>query len=106
MLRETDYFAEQSQMVSTMITTLGAGIALLMGIGAVFGAVNTMYSAVAARTREIAAALQAAGFALWDLCRLQARPQLDDLTQRISADLAALGEKSNIKRNTSAGQAA
>ena len=48
-------------MMSTLITTLGAGIALLMGIGAVFGAVNTMYSAVAARTREIAT-LRALGF--------------------------------------------
>ena len=60
-LRETDYFAEQSQMVSALITSLGAGIALLMGIGAIFGAVNTMYSAVAARTREIAT-LRALGF--------------------------------------------
>ena len=60
-LRETDYFAEQSQMVSALITTLGAGIALLMGIGAIFGAINTMYSAVAARTREIAT-LRALGF--------------------------------------------
>jgi putative ABC transport system permease protein len=60
-LRETEYFAEQSQMVSTLITTLGAGIALLMGIGAIFGAINTMYSAVAARTREIAT-LRALGF--------------------------------------------
>jgi putative ABC transport system permease protein len=60
-LRETDYFAEQSQMVSNLITTLGAGIALLMGIGAIFGAINTMYSAVAARTREIAT-LRALGF--------------------------------------------
>ena len=60
-LRETDYFAEQSQMVSALITTLGAGIALLMGIGAVFGAINTMYTAVAARTREIAT-LRALGF--------------------------------------------
>jgi putative ABC transport system permease protein len=60
-VRETDYFAEQSQMVSTLITTLGAGVALLMGVGAVFGAINTMYSAVAARTREIAT-LRALGF--------------------------------------------
>jgi putative ABC transport system permease protein len=60
-LRETDYFAEQSQTVSALITTLGAGIALLMGIGAIFGAINTMYSAVAARTREIAT-LRAIGF--------------------------------------------
>jgi len=60
-VRETDYFAEQSQMVSTLITTLGSIIALLMGIGAIFGAVNTMYSAVSARTREIAT-LRALGF--------------------------------------------
>jgi putative ABC transport system permease protein len=59
--RETDYYAEQSQLISRLITTLGAGIALLMGIGAVFGAVNTMYTAVAARTREIAT-LRALGF--------------------------------------------
>jgi putative ABC transport system permease protein len=60
-LRESDYFAEQSQTVTTLITTLGSLIAMLMGIGAVFGAVNTMYSAVAARTREIAT-LRAIGF--------------------------------------------
>jgi len=60
-LRETDYFAEQSQMVSSLITTLGSIIALLMGIGAIFGAVNTMYSAVSSRTREIAT-LRALGF--------------------------------------------
>ncbi|MCX6552448.1 MAG: ABC transporter permease [Acidobacteria bacterium] len=60
-VRETDYFEEQSQMVSTLITTLGSLIAFLMGIGAIFGAVNTMYSAVAARTREIAT-LRALGF--------------------------------------------
>ena len=60
-VRETDYFAEQSQMVSTLITTLGSIIAALMGIGAIFGAINTMYSAVSARTREIAT-LRALGF--------------------------------------------
>ncbi len=60
-VRETDYFREQSQAISTLITTLGSLIAVLMGIGAVFGAVNTMYSAVAARTREIAT-LRALGF--------------------------------------------
>lgn len=60
-VRETDYYAEQSQMLYRLITTLGTLIAGLMGIGAVFGAVNTMYSAVAARTREIAT-LRALGF--------------------------------------------
>ncbi|MEI6668704.1 MAG: ABC transporter permease [Acidobacteriota bacterium] len=60
-LRESDYYAEQAQMVVTLITTLGTLIAVLMGVGAVFGAVLTMYSAVSARTREIAT-LRALGF--------------------------------------------
>ena len=44
-----------------IITGIGSVIAVLMGIGAVFGAVNTMYNAVATRTREIAT-LRALGF--------------------------------------------
>ncbi len=60
-MRQTDYYAEQSQVLSRLITTLGTLIAALMAIGAIFGALNTMYSAVAARTREIAT-LRALGF--------------------------------------------
>jgi putative ABC transport system permease protein len=60
-VREPDYYAQQSQVMQTIIRTIGIGIAVLMGLGAVFGAVNTMYSAVAARTREIAT-LRALGF--------------------------------------------
>jgi putative ABC transport system permease protein len=60
-VRETDYFAEQSVMLTTLVTRLGFLIAAMMGVGAVFGAINTMYSAVAARTREIAT-LRALGF--------------------------------------------
>lgn len=60
-VRETEYFAEQSRTITTMITSIGGFIAILMGFGAVFGAVNTMYTAVAARTREIAT-LRALGF--------------------------------------------
>jgi len=59
--RETDYFAEQSRMLHGIITGLGFLVAGLMGVGAVFGAINTMYSAVSARTREIAT-LRALGF--------------------------------------------
>jgi putative ABC transport system permease protein len=59
--RETDYYARQSRAVSTMIRVLGFLVASIMGIGAVFGALNTMYSAVAARTREIAT-MRAIGF--------------------------------------------
>ena len=60
-VRETDYYAEQSVLLHRLIRTIGFLIAVLMGIGAVFGAVNTMYTAVSARTREIAT-LRALGF--------------------------------------------
>jgi putative ABC transport system permease protein len=60
-LRQTEYYAEQSTAVSRLINTLGYLIAFLMAIGAVFGALNTMYSSVSARTREIAT-LRALGF--------------------------------------------
>jgi len=60
-VRESEYYAEQSRVLTGIITGLGNSIAILMGIGAVFGALNTMYSAVSARTREIAT-LRAIGF--------------------------------------------
>ena len=59
--RQSEYYEEHSRTLTTLITTLGVLIAALMAIGAVFGALNTMYSAVAARTREIAT-LRALGF--------------------------------------------
>ncbi len=60
-VRETDFYAEQSTADFAMIMTLGVIIAVMMSVGAVFGALNTMYSAVVARTREIAV-LRALGF--------------------------------------------
>jgi len=60
-MREREYYESQSRFVVTLITVLGTIIAGLMGIGAVFAALNTMYSAVASRTREIAT-LRALGF--------------------------------------------
>ncbi|MGE0703760.1 MAG: ABC transporter permease [Vicinamibacterales bacterium] len=59
--RENEYYAGQSVVLTRLIRTIGFGIALLMGIGAVFGAVLTMYTAVATRAREIAT-LRALGF--------------------------------------------
>jgi putative ABC transport system permease protein len=59
--REIDYYAKQSRQLTTLITVLGSIVAVVMGIGAVFGALNTMYSAVAERAREIAT-LRALGF--------------------------------------------
>jgi putative ABC transport system permease protein len=60
-VRQSEFYAEQSTAVTTFITGIGVFIAALMGLGAIFGALNTMYSAVAARTREIAT-LRALGF--------------------------------------------
>jgi putative ABC transport system permease protein len=60
-VREPDYYQAQSQVLQSVIRTVGMAIGVLMGVGAIFGAVNTMYSAVAARTREIAT-LRALGF--------------------------------------------
>jgi putative ABC transport system permease protein len=55
------YYSEQSARLATFIDILGITIGAIMAIGAVFGALNTMYAAVAARTREIAT-LRAIGF--------------------------------------------
>jgi putative ABC transport system permease protein len=59
--REIDYYDKQSTRMTTLITRLGGFVALVMAIGAVFGALNTMYSAVADRGREIAT-MRALGF--------------------------------------------
>jgi putative ABC transport system permease protein len=60
-IREPEYYAAQSRVLQSVIRGVGFLIAGLMGLGAVFGAVNTMYNAVASRTREIAT-LRALGF--------------------------------------------
>lgn len=59
--REIDYYAKQSGRLTRLITVLGGIVAAIMAIGAVFGALNTMYSAVAERGREIAT-MRAIGF--------------------------------------------
>jgi putative ABC transport system permease protein len=60
-MREADYHAEQSSMLRGLVEGLGSLVAVVMGIGAIFGALNTMYTAVASRAREIAT-LRALGF--------------------------------------------
>jgi putative ABC transport system permease protein len=60
-LPQTEYYAEQSTLLTKLIRTLGYLTATLMAVGAVFGALNTMYSSVSARAREIAT-LRALGF--------------------------------------------
>jgi putative ABC transport system permease protein len=59
--REIDYYAKQSTSMTRLITVLGGLVAFVMAIGAVFGALNTMYSAVSERGREIAT-MRALGF--------------------------------------------
>jgi putative ABC transport system permease protein len=56
-----DYYNRQSQQLTQLIRVLGTTVGIIMAIGAVFGALNTMYAAVATRTREIAT-LRAIGF--------------------------------------------
>jgi putative ABC transport system permease protein len=60
-VRETEYYAEQSKTLVRIVNFLAGIITTLMGLAAVFGALNTMYTAVAARAREIAT-LEAIGF--------------------------------------------
>jgi len=59
--REVDYYEKQSKLLTRLIVVLGSIVASVMGIGAVFGALNSMYSAVAERAREIAT-MRALGF--------------------------------------------
>lgn len=59
--REPEYYASRSEQLHLLIRILGYTVAVIMGIGAVFGALNVMYAAVATRTVEIAT-LRALGF--------------------------------------------
>jgi putative ABC transport system permease protein len=60
-LREPEYYAKQASILSRLIGVLGYSVAVFMAIGATFGALNCMYSAIASRQTEIAT-LRAIGF--------------------------------------------
>jgi putative ABC transport system permease protein len=60
-MRQAEFYADQSTMTTSFITGLGTVVALMMALGALLGALNTMYNAVASRGREIAT-LRALGF--------------------------------------------
>jgi ABC-type lipoprotein release transport system permease subunit len=55
--READFYAQQSQLLGRILQILAIMITGIMALGAVFGAINTMYAAVAARSPEIAVLL-------------------------------------------------
>jgi putative ABC transport system permease protein len=59
--RETRYYAEQSEMLSKFLRILGLSLTAIFSLGAIIGAMVTMYSAVANRTSEIGT-LRALGF--------------------------------------------
>lgn len=59
--REPEYYAEQSKQLTTLLNFLAYFVGGIMAVGAMFGALNTMYSAVSARGVEIAT-LRAIGF--------------------------------------------
>ena len=59
--REPEYYAKQSKVLTTLINVLGYTVAAFMAVGATFGALNCMYSAIASRQVEIAT-LRAIGF--------------------------------------------
>ncbi|MDB6009659.1 MAG: hypothetical protein JWL65_1909 [Gammaproteobacteria bacterium] len=59
--REPDYFSEASRPMARLLKIIASTIGVIMGLGAVFAAINTMYSAVSARTTEIAT-LRAIGY--------------------------------------------
>src|SRR5687768_4601502 len=58
---ERKYYEDQAGPLASILRTLANFVAFIMGVGAVFGAMNTMYAIVAARTREIGT-LRALGF--------------------------------------------
>jgi putative ABC transport system permease protein len=60
-LSERTYYSTQAQGLTSFIKIVGYPLTILMGIGAVFGALNSMYSSVSARGKEIAT-LRALGF--------------------------------------------
>jgi putative ABC transport system permease protein len=64
--QERKYYDDQSSQVSGPLLALAVFVAVVMGIGAVFGAMNTMFAIVAARTREIGT-LRALGFSRFSI---------------------------------------
>jgi putative ABC transport system permease protein len=62
--RESEFYAQQSQLLGRILSFLAVMITAIMAVGAVFGAINTMYAAVASRAPEIGVLLTL-GFKPW-----------------------------------------
>src|SRR5262249_11895485 len=62
--REREFYAAQSGAFTRLILRIGSFITVIMAVGAVFGAANTMYATISSRTREIAM-LSVLGFGSW-----------------------------------------
>ena len=77
--READFYAEQSQLLGRILTILALLITSIMAIGAIFGAINTMYAAVASRSPRDRGAADA---------RLPSRERAGQLSGGIGADRA------------------
>lgn len=60
-INEREFYSQQSEAMSDIISYVGYPLTILMSIGAIFGALNTMYSSISARGKEIAT-LRAIGF--------------------------------------------
>jgi putative ABC transport system permease protein len=58
---EREFYSQQSEAMTGLINAVGYPVTFLMAIGAIFGALNTMYSSISARGKEIAT-LRAIGF--------------------------------------------
>ena len=63
---ESEWYADQAGLLAQAIRFIGVFITIIMALGAVFGAMNTMYAAVQSRTREIATLL-VLGFSPWSI---------------------------------------
>ncbi|HSV19904.1 MAG TPA: ABC transporter permease [Casimicrobiaceae bacterium] len=64
--RERRFYADQSQALATFLTYLGTGISIIFSIGAIIGAMITMYASVASRVGEIGT-LRALGFSRFEI---------------------------------------
>ncbi len=60
-VNEREFYSQQSKAMTDLINFVGYPLTILMSIGAIFGALNTMYSSISARSKEIAT-LRAIGF--------------------------------------------